>query len=106
MQAITDCTGKTIKVGAKVRTPDGRVIKVCGGMVMDDTIFNASKCEVVPDDTPTTTEANKLAGEMSDPNKQPYDPKGGHHAAVTQAIEGHHTSAAAEGGTDCIVWGT
>ena len=76
-KAIITCTGQTINIGDKVRTPDGRVITVHGAAI-GQRFYNAEQCTKVSHDTPTDGPATPHA----------------------QAV------AAESGDSDCVVWGS
>lgn len=80
-KAIITCTGETINIGDKVKTPDGRIIKVEGAAI-GVSFHDAEKCQVVGHDVKTTKELEE-SGEGS---------------VETKAVR--RTSS------DCIIWGT
>jgi hypothetical protein len=86
--AIIDCTGKVINIGDRIRTEHGDVIEVCGGLVSEHKLFNAEKCELVPQDTPLTHSGH-------------VDPTKDGKAAVERAATPKPTRPVG----DCIVWG-
>ena len=74
-RSIITCTGETITIGDKVRTPDGSIITVRGAAI-GLKFHNAEECTVVP---VTTTKKNSVNSRKLKPGPNPV--------------------------TDCIIWG-
>lgn len=55
---MTDKNGVEVKVGDKVRTPDGDVVEIQGFLPKRRSL-NMADCEVVPKHTPLGPEINK-----------------------------------------------
>jgi hypothetical protein len=87
---ITDCTGKTINIGDRVRTEHGDVIDVCGGMVSEHRLFNAEKCTLVDHKT-ALTGTGHVTGAKEAEAARLKDPT----AKKRPLVVG-----------DCVVWGT
>lgn len=91
-RSIETCQGTTIKVGDKVRTSHGTVIRVEGASIFRN-YYNAEACTLVDKDTPTTAEENERKHEEANiealrRGEQPVKKVGG-----------------AQSDGDCIVWG-
>jgi len=89
-RSIIDCLGRTISIGDKVKTPNGKVVKVTGAAIGVE-FHNAEKCELVHKDTLTTEEEHKK-----------------HHDEANKHAGGDSVkpvSGAQRDDTDCIIWG-